>query len=101
MTALLRSWRALGVVCAVLALVLTLGGCRRRAKPHSNANTSSSTLNSGDPEQAKRNAQSLVDQGKELYKNDEDKEALEKFKQAVALDPNNAEAHLWLGRSYG
>ena len=101
MTALLKSWRTVVVVCAMLVLGLALSGCRRGAKPNSNANTGATTFNPNDPQQAKRNAQSLVEQGKELYTNNEDEQALKVFKQAVALDPNNAEANLWLGRSYG
>lgn len=100
MTALLRISRTLGMVCAMLALVLASSSCRRGAKPNSNANTGAATLNSSDPEQAKRNAQSLVDQGKELYKNDQDEQAVEKFKQAINQDPDNAEAHVRLGMSY-
>ena len=53
-----------------------------------------------DPEQAKRQAQSLVDQGKELYKNDQEEQAAEVLKQAIGQDPNNAEAHLRLGMAY-
>ena len=101
MTALLGSWRTIVLVCAMLALVPALSACRRGGKSNSNANTGATTFNPSDPEQAKRNAQSLVDQGKELYRNDQDEQALKLFKQAVDLDPNNAEAHLWLGRSYG
>ena len=101
MTALLRFWRTLVAVCAMLALVFALSGCRKGAKPNSNANTGATTSNPNDPEQAKRNAQSLVDQGKELYKNDQDEQAVEKFKQAINQDPNNAEAHVRLGMSYG
>ncbi|HXI23588.1 MAG TPA: tetratricopeptide repeat protein [Pyrinomonadaceae bacterium] len=100
MTALLRSWRTLVVVCALPALVLAPAGCRKGAKPNSNANAGGTAINSNDPEQARRNAQSLVDQGKELYKNDQDEQAAEKFKQAINQDPDNAEAHVRLGMSY-
>ena len=100
MTALLGISRTLAIASAMLALVLALSGCRKGAKPNSNTNTGATTLNSGDPEQAKRNAQSLVDQGKELYKNDQDEQAVEKFKQAINQDPDNAEAHVRLGMSH-
>src|ERR1044071_9293634 len=101
MTALRNHLRVVAFLCLIAAVMAGLAGCRRKPNPKSNANSGASTLNTSDPEQAKRNAQSLVDQGKELYKNDQDDQALKVFKQAVALDPNNAEAHLWLGRSYG
>ena len=38
--------------------------------------------------------------GKEQYKNDQDEQAAETFKQVISRDPNNAEAHLRLGMSY-
>jgi len=79
--------------------VFSAGGCRRTPKANSNANNSTGTV-ANDPDQAKRQAQTLIDQGKELYKNDQDEQAVDKFKQAIAQDPNNAEAHLRLGMSY-
>src|SRR5205085_4030046 len=100
MTALLRSWRTMVLACAAVALVFAASACRKRGKSNANANTGATSLDSNDPEQAKRNAQSLVDQGKELYKNDQEEQAVEKFKQAIDQDPNNAEAHVRLGMSY-
>jgi tetratricopeptide (TPR) repeat protein len=88
------------LVWAAVGLIIISGGCRRGGKPNSNANSGATALNSNDPEQAKRNAESLVNEGKELYKNDQDEQAAEKFKQAIGQDPNNAEAHLRLGMSY-
>ena len=83
---------------ATFLLIFGVAGCRRRANPN-NANTNSLTTASN-PEEAKRNAQALVDQAKELYKNDEDQHAAQVLEQAIKLDPNNAEAHLRLGMSY-
>jgi tetratricopeptide (TPR) repeat protein len=81
------------------ALLLIFGGaCRKRANSN-NANSKALT-SAGNPEEAKRNAQALVDQAKELYKNDEDERAVQVLEQAIKLDPNNAEAHLRLGMSY-
>jgi tetratricopeptide (TPR) repeat protein len=85
------------VSVATLLLIFGVGACRKRAN-NNNANSNSSTA--GNPEEAKRNAQVLVDQAKELYKNDEDERAAQVLEQAVKLDPNNAEAHLRLGMSY-
>ena len=87
------------VVCvACLFIFLSLGGCRRTSKTNSNANSSVVTTAPGS-EEAKRQAQSLVEEGKELYKNDQDEQAVERFKRAINQDPNNAEAHLRLGMS--
>ena len=82
---------------ATFLLIVGIGACRKRANTN-NANSNSTTA--ADPEEAKRNAQALVDQAKELYKNDEDQRAVQVLEQAIKLDPNNAEAHLRLGMSY-
>ncbi|HEY6229471.1 MAG TPA: tetratricopeptide repeat protein [Verrucomicrobiae bacterium] len=89
------------LVCvAAVFLSASSIACRKSANRNSNSNTGSSSATAGDPEQAKRQAQTLVDEGKELYKNDQDEQAAEKFKQAIVQDANNAEAHLRLGMSY-
>lgn len=86
-------------VCLLLVLLLApVAGCRRTAKSGANANSIVST--SSDTEEAKRQVQSLIEKGKELYKNDQDEQAVDTFKQAINQDPNNAEAHLRLGMSY-
>jgi len=83
---------------ATFLLLFGVGGCRKRANTN-NANSNSLTTASN-PEEAKRNAQALVDQAKELYKNDEEEKAVKVLEQAIKLDPDNAEAHLRLGMSY-
>jgi tetratricopeptide (TPR) repeat protein len=89
--------RALLILFAALLLLASAGGCRKRT---SNTNANSNSLTAAtNPEEAQRQAQSLVEQARELYKNDEDERALEVLKQAIALDPNHAEAHLRLGMS--
>ncbi len=88
------------LVCIALLSLFSSTGCRRNRTANSNSQTSSTVSNATDTEEAKRQAQSLVDQGKELYKNDQDEQAVEAFKQAITRDPNNAEAHLRLGMSY-
>src|SRR5687767_5160788 len=80
------------VLSVVLLVTLSVGACRKRANS-GNANSNSPT-NSANPEEANRQAQALVDQARELYKNDEDERALEVLKQAIQIDPNHAEAHL-------
>ena len=86
------------VSAATFLLIFGIGACRKRANTN-NANSNSLTT-AANPEEAKRNAQVLVDQAKELYKNDEDQHAVQVLEQAIKLDPNNAEAHLRLGMSY-
>jgi Flp pilus assembly protein TadD len=83
---------------ATLLLVFGIAGCRRRA--NTNKANANSLTTANNPEEARRNAQTLVDQAKELYKNDEDQHAAQVLEQAIKLDPDNAEAHLRLGMSY-
>ena len=45
-------------------------------------------------------ARTLVDRGKELYRNDQDEEAVKAFTEAVRLDPDLAEAHFRLALGY-
>jgi Flp pilus assembly protein TadD len=89
------------LACLALAASVSGGGCRRSHNPNSNHNTSQNPAVPADSDEARRQAQSLTDEGKELYSNDQDEQAVEKFKQAVDRDPNNAEAHLRLGMGYG
>ena len=87
------------LVFAAVLLLATSAGCRKRTNSN-DANSNNSPSISAGTEQSKLQAQTLVDQARELYKNDEDQKAGEVLKQAIALDPNNAEAHLRLGMSY-
>ncbi|HKR13890.1 MAG TPA: tetratricopeptide repeat protein [Pyrinomonadaceae bacterium] len=50
----------------------------------------------GDRSQAK----TLLEKGKQLYRDDQDTEAVAAFEQAVALDPDLAEAHFRLALGY-
>ena len=45
-------------------------------------------------------ARAELDKGKELYRNDQDAEAVQAFTEAVRLDPDLAEAHFRLGLGY-
>jgi Flp pilus assembly protein TadD len=92
--------RAIFVVFLATVISGALSGCRRNRSANSNSNMGQTLSVSGDPEEAKRQAQSLVEKGKELYRNDQDEQAVDIFKQAIQNDPNNAEAHLRLGMSY-
>jgi tetratricopeptide (TPR) repeat protein len=97
-SAILSSTRKVLVVIAGLFLVAGACACRRGTDKNANGGSSSSIAT--DPEQAKREAQTLVDQGKELSGNDQDEQAAEVLKRATAQDPSNAEAHLRLGMAY-
>jgi len=88
--------RLITVTLAVL-LGCALGACRRSAnKPATPANA---TGESG-AEAMQREAQALLEKGKELYQNDRDKEAVDAFQQAIKLNPDLAEAHFRLGLTF-
>src|SRR5712692_8445697 len=88
------------VVSAALSLALTTCGCRRGSGKSANANGAGASSNESATEQSKREAQSLLDKGKELYGNDQDEQAADALQQAVRLNPDLAEAHLRLGMAY-
>jgi superkiller protein 3 len=50
--------------------------------------------------QEQTEAQRLLNEGNELYKNDQDEQAIEAYKKAISLDPNNGEAYFRLGLAY-
>jgi len=74
-----KTSRSLLVVSLSLFIAGEMCACRRNAGKNTNANGNTSSSTANDPEQAKRQAQSLVEQGKELYKNDQDEQAAELF----------------------
>ncbi len=42
----------------------------------------------------------LVDEGRTAYRNNDSERAVKLFQQVLALDDNNVDAHVWLGRTY-
>lgn len=92
--------RARQILIAILAsLVALAGGCRRNTnttEPQGGDVTSESDGAGADPSQAR----AYLEKGRELYRNDEDSQAVEAFQQALKLDPNLAEAHFRLGLGY-
>src|SRR2546428_9358978 len=89
------------VITVALFLVAATCGCRRGSgKNAKGETTAASSSNESDAEQARREAQALVDKGKELYKNDQDDQAVVAFQQAIRFQPDLAEAHLRLGMAY-
>ena len=81
-------------VCLVFAL-----GCKRSGQQSTNNSAGTAEVSNGlagDRTQAK----ALLEKGKELYRGDQDTEAVAAFQQAVKLDPDLAEAHFHLGLGY-
>jgi tetratricopeptide (TPR) repeat protein len=88
--------RVLLLICTISVLLVT--GCKRGAQSDANSGTGGASGNSGAGQSTQ--ARTLLEQGKTLYRNDQDSEAVEAFKQAVAMDPELAEAHFRLGLAY-
>src|SRR5262245_45161371 len=86
-------------IILVLSVLLVVSGCNRARKSSSNNSNQGSTTGSGanpDPTQAR----SYLEKGKLLYRQDQDSEAAEAFKQALEHDPTLTEAHFRLGLAY-
>ena len=80
------------------SILLLLSGCKRGAQTGT-AGTSSSDGTAVKPS-APGEARALLEKGKQLYREDQDSAAAEAFQQAIALDPDLAEAHFRLGLAY-
>jgi tetratricopeptide (TPR) repeat protein len=86
-------------LAAVVLLLFAQGGCSRKNKSNeTGAEAQSGGTNTVESNRAQ--ARIYLDKGKEHYRNDEDTQALEAFREAIKLDPELAEAHFRLGLSY-
>jgi tetratricopeptide (TPR) repeat protein len=85
-------------VVILLLTLLVLSGCSRGGGANSNqqANSSGTSNGTNSPQEARAH----LEKGKLLYRDDNDTEAAEAFKQAIQLDPTLAEAHFRLGLTY-
>ena len=86
------------IVIALLA-VLLVAGCNRGSNPTASSSSARPDL-SGSSSPDTTQARSFLEKGKLLYRDDQDSEAAEAFKQAISLDPTLAEAHFRLGLTY-
>src|ERR1700752_5447094 len=74
-------------------------GCQRSGQRNTNTSAGGLPVSNGlagDPSRAREH----LDKGKELYRNDQDTEAVLAFQEAIKLDPDLAEAHFRLGLGY-
>lgn len=86
------------VIVGILSLSAAQIACFRKPAPPAQTNVSSEVVGSVDAKRAE--ARTLLEKGRELYRNDEDIQALELFQQAVKLDPDFAEAHFRVGLTH-
>jgi tetratricopeptide (TPR) repeat protein len=88
-----NSFAAAGAIC------LLLGAASLAAVDSKNARTESSL--EAAVRQDPTNARAASELGRSLLGAGEAKRAVEWMEKSVALEPGNAEYHLWLGRAYG
>jgi len=74
-------------------------GCKRSGQQSTNNSAGAPQVSNNLPEDRSR-ARAELDKGKELYRNDQDADAVLAFQEAVRLDPDLAEAHFRLGLGY-
>jgi tetratricopeptide (TPR) repeat protein len=84
----------------ILCALLSQASCARKSSNQTNAGISSSADKSLGAAVDPARARVFLEQGKELYKKDEDQQAAEAFQKAINLDPSLAEAHFRLGLAY-
>jgi|SRR5688500_13505263 len=90
--------RLILLICAVCLLALTVG-CKRSGQ-QSTDNSAGPAAVSTDSGANRDRARELLDKGKDLYRNDQDEEAVALFQEALKLDPDLHQAHFRLGLSY-
>lgn len=74
-------------------------GCKRSGQQSTNNSAGSAQVSNGLTGD-RAQAQTLLDKGKQLYRDDQDTDAVAAFEQAVKLDPDLAEAHFRLALGY-
>jgi Flp pilus assembly protein TadD len=90
--------RSILLICAVW-LLLFASGCKRGGQQSTNHSAGIAEVSNnlaGD----RTRAREQLEKGKELYRNDQDAEAVLAFQEAVRLDPDLAEGHFRLGLGY-
>jgi tetratricopeptide (TPR) repeat protein len=82
----------------IFFLVIGQGACKRKKPVNANANVS---VEGGlSAEENRTQARAYLEEGKQLYINDQDEKAVETLQEAIKLDPELAEAYFRLGLAY-
>ncbi len=90
--------RLILLFCSVCLLVF-IPSCKRSGQQSTNNSAGTAQVSNGLAGD-RAQAQTLLDKGKQLYRDDQDTEAVAAFEQAVKLDPDLAEAHFRLALGY-
>jgi tetratricopeptide (TPR) repeat protein len=90
--------RSVLLICAV-CLVVSAFGCKRSNQQSTNNSAGPSQVSNNLAEDRTR-ARAQLEKGKQLYRDDQDAEAVLAFMEAIRLDPDLAEAHFRLGLGY-
>jgi tetratricopeptide (TPR) repeat protein len=83
-----------------LCLACALPACKFRNQQSANGSNTNASAEGSVTQQAQTEAQRLLNEGNELYKDDRDEEAIEAYKKSIGQDPNNGEAYFRLGLAY-
>ena len=90
--------RLILLIC-VVGLLILVPGCKRSGQQSTNNSAGSAEVSNGlAGDRAK--ARDLLQKGKELYRDDQDAEAVQVFEEAIKLDSSLAEAYFRLGLGY-
>jgi len=101
--------RLILVLPAAVCLVVNTGCGSRARQPAANSITTASSSGTGttgaqvngtEPQGGAQDARAYISKGIQSYKEDHDQEAADTFRQAIEVDPENAEAHYRLGLAY-
>jgi tetratricopeptide (TPR) repeat protein len=87
------------LLIVIICLVVVQLSCARK-KFAANANAADGGAAAMTIEESRLQAHVYLEKGKELYRTDQDTEAMEAFQRAIKLDPELAEAYFRLGLSY-
>ena len=90
--------RSILLICAVWLMIFAIG-CKRSGQQSTNNSAGSPHVSNGLAEDRNR-ARDLLAKGKELYRNDQDEEAVAAFREALRLDPDLPEARFRLALGY-
>lgn len=90
--------RLILLICALGSLMLAYG-CNRSGQQSTNNSAGPATV-SNSIEGDRARARELLEKGKQLYREDQDEQAVQALQEAVKLDPDLAEAHFRLALGY-